>query len=35
MAKNKRLTAAQATVERNKPYALSEAVALVKGNAKA
>ncbi|KXV00950.1 50S ribosomal protein L1 [Gluconobacter potus] len=35
MAKNKRLTAAQATVERNKPYGLSEAVALVKSNAKA
>ncbi|KXV33542.1 50S ribosomal protein L1 [Gluconobacter thailandicus] len=35
MAKNKRLNAAQATVERNKPYALSEAVALVKSNAKA
>ncbi|GBR52817.1 50S ribosomal protein L1 [Neokomagataea thailandica NBRC 106555] len=35
MAKNKRLTAAQATVERNKPYTLSEAVALVKSNAKA
>ncbi|MBS1034800.1 50S ribosomal protein L1 [Gluconobacter cerinus] len=35
MAKNKRLNAAQATVERNKPYVLSEAVALVKSNAKA
>jgi len=35
MAKNKRLNAAQATVERNKPYTLAEAVALVKSNAKA
>ena len=35
MAKNKRLNAAQATVERNKPYGLTEAVALVKSNAKA
>ncbi|MBF0858224.1 50S ribosomal protein L1 [Gluconobacter sp. LMG 31484] len=35
MAKNKRLNAARATVERNKPYGLSEAVALVKSNAKA
>ncbi|EHH67280.1 50S ribosomal protein L1 [Gluconobacter morbifer] len=35
MAKNKRLKAAQAKVERNKPYALAEAVALVKGNATA
>ncbi|KXV28461.1 50S ribosomal protein L1 [Gluconobacter japonicus] len=35
MAKNKRLNAAQATVERNKPYTLAEAVALVKSNSKA
>ncbi|ACI52687.1 ribosomal protein L1 [Gluconacetobacter diazotrophicus PA1 5] len=30
MAKNKRLTAAQATVDRNKAYGLDEAIALVK-----
>ncbi|AQS87617.1 50S ribosomal protein L1 [Neoasaia chiangmaiensis NBRC 101099] len=35
MAKNKRLNAARATVERNKPYALDEAINLVKSNAKA
>ena len=35
MAHNKRLTAAQATVDRNKNYALAEAVALAKANAKA
>jgi len=35
MAKNKRLVAAQATVERLKNYALEEAVALVKSNARA
>ncbi len=35
MAKNKRHTAAQATVERLKNYTLEEAVALVKSNAKA
>src|SRR5271154_1630207 len=35
MAHNKRLTAALATVDRNKNYALTEAVALVKANAKA
>ena len=35
MAKNKRLTAALAKVERNKLYALTEAVALAKSNATA
>jgi len=35
MAKNKRLVAAQATVERLKNYGLEEAVALVKSNARA
>jgi len=35
MAKNKRLAAAQATVERLKNYPLDEAVALVKSNARA
>jgi len=35
MAKNKRLVAAQATVERLKNYPLDEAVALVKSNARA
>src|SRR5271154_7432177 len=35
MAHNKRLTAALATVDRNKNYALTEAVALAKANAKA
>jgi large subunit ribosomal protein L1 len=35
MAKNKRLAAAQATVDKNKSYTLDEAVALVKSNAKA
>jgi large subunit ribosomal protein L1 len=35
MAKNKRLAAAQATVDKNKSYSLDEAVALVKSNAKA
>lgn len=35
MAKNKRLTAAHATLERHKVYALQEAIALVVGNAKA
>ncbi|MDI2090699.1 50S ribosomal protein L1 [Commensalibacter oyaizuii] len=35
MAKNKRLAAAQATLERNKVYSLQEAIALVLGNAKA
>ena len=35
MAKNKRLTAAQANVERLKNYTLDEAIALVKANAKA
>ncbi len=35
MAKNKRLTAAQATVDQNKAYALDEAIKLVKSNAKA
>ncbi|MCE0743460.1 MAG: 50S ribosomal protein L1 [Acetobacter sp.] len=35
MAKNKRLTAARATVDSTKQYALDEALALVKSNAKA
>ncbi|EHD14225.1 50S ribosomal protein L1 [Commensalibacter intestini A911] len=35
MAKNKRLTAAHATLERHKVYTLQEAIALVVGNAKA
>ncbi|MCQ8276957.1 50S ribosomal protein L1 [Acetobacteraceae bacterium KSS8] len=35
MAKNKRLTAAEATVERHKAYGLDEAIALVKSNATA
>jgi large subunit ribosomal protein L1 len=35
MAHNKRLTTAQATVERNKPYGLAEAIAMAKANAKA
>jgi len=35
MAKNKRLEAARAAVERNKPYSLDEAIALVKANARA
>ncbi len=35
MAKNKRLTAAEATVERHKAYGLDEAIALVKSNANA
>jgi len=35
MAKNKRLAAAQATVDKNKSYALDEAIKLVKSNAKA
>src|SRR5271154_7579608 len=35
MAHNKRLTAALATVDRNKNYALTEAVKLAKTNAKA
>ncbi|CAI3937132.1 MULTISPECIES: 50S ribosomal protein L1 [Commensalibacter] len=35
MAKNKRLAAAHATLERNKVYTLQEAIALVVGNAKA
>jgi large subunit ribosomal protein L1 len=35
MAKNKRLTAARATVDNNRNYALADAVALVKSNAKA
>ncbi|MDI2112445.1 50S ribosomal protein L1 [Commensalibacter nepenthis] len=35
MAKNKRLAAAHATLERHKVYSLQEAIALVLGNAKA
>ena len=35
MAHDKRLTAAKATVDRNKLYALPEAIALIKSNAKA
>ncbi|MBN9508058.1 MAG: 50S ribosomal protein L1 [Alphaproteobacteria bacterium] len=35
MAEGKRLTAARRNVERNKPYPLAEAVALIKANAKA
>lgn len=35
MGKNKRLEAARAAVERNKPYSLDEAIALVKANARA
>lgn len=35
MAKNKRLAAAHATLERHKVYTLQEAIALVMGNAKA
>ncbi|CAI3922997.1 Ribosomal protein L1 (RplA) (PDB:3J65) [Commensalibacter communis] len=35
MAKNKRLAAAHATLERHKVYSLQEAIALVVGNAKA
>jgi len=35
MAHNKRLTAAAATVDRNKAYTLAEAIALAKSNAKA
>ena len=35
MAKNKRLAAAQATVDKTKAYALDEAIKLVKSNAKA
>jgi large subunit ribosomal protein L1 len=35
MAKNKRLAAAQATVDKAKNYALTEAIALAKSNAKA
>ena len=35
MAKNKRLAAAQARVDRNKQYALGEALSLVRSNAKA
>jgi len=35
MAKNKRLVAAQATVDRNKSYSLDEAIKLVKSNARA
>jgi len=35
MAKNKRLTAAYAAFDRNKIYPLAEAVAIVKGNARA
>ncbi len=35
MAKDKRLNAARGTVERNKAYALDEAIRLVKGNATA
>lgn len=35
MAKNKRLTAAYAAFDRNKIYSLSEAVEIVKGNARA
>ena len=35
MAKNKRLTAARAAVEKNKSYALDEALALIKSTAKA
>lgn len=35
MAKNKRLVAAHATLERNKVYSLQEAIVLVLGNAKA
>ncbi len=35
MAKNKRLTAARAAVEKNKSYTLDEAVALIKSTAKA
>src|ERR1700756_972026 len=35
MARNKRLTAARANVDRSKTYALTEAVALAKANAKA
>jgi len=35
MAHNKRLTAAQATVDRNKVYTLAEAIVMAKSNAKA
>ncbi|MUG34963.1 50S ribosomal protein L1 [Commensalibacter sp. ESL0382] len=35
MAKNKRIAAAYASIERNKLYALKDAVALIRGNAKA
>jgi len=35
MAKNKRLNTARETIERNRPYGLDEAIALVKSNAKA
>ena len=35
MAKNKRIAAAYASIERNKLYALKDAVALIRDNAKA